>query len=112
MGLDWIVIDNNSKYKGDTYYRGKGLAWVLEEYNLIKSAKYCYGEQEGENSFLSKEQMNCILVDCNLMLNEQKFSSDLLDVIDKDELLRNLNEAKEILEQVLTLDNVKILCDY
>ena len=48
------------------------------------------------------------------MISQQKFSYDILEAIDKDELMEHLYEAKQLLEGVLEKDSddIFIICDY
>ena len=117
MGLDWIVEHSSDiNYTGPKYHRAKGLSWVLESYGFEESAAMCYGVENkpGQVPHMNSHQINKVLKDCKTMISQQNFSDDILEAIDKDELMEHLHEAKQLLEGVLEKDsdNIFIICDY
>jgi hypothetical protein len=118
MGLDWFVGDYDD-YNGPDYHRAKGLSWVLHEYGCENSSNTCYGDTDLDSQLpsLSIAGMETILKDCRLMIEEQKFTEEILDSTGgKTGLLGHLKEAEEMLSKVIECrengnKDIRIHCD-
>ena len=110
MGLDWILNTKNKNYEGPRNHRAKGLVWIFTEMGYDKSAHACYGKtqvektlvektQEDYESTLSKDQINQIQADLHTIMEGKSFPESITEVIDEEELMEHLEEARIILEE-------------